>query len=252
MAVVDGFRLAVGTLTRFPVRPPNTVDAPQMRAALWWFIPVSVVLVSLPVCAGWGLVQAGAPPLAAAVVAIAGLAWLSRGLHWDGLADTADGLHVSWDRPRALKVMRASDIGPMGVLAIVFTAALQIVCLAQLWSQPLLVVILPMALGRWLVGLACGICSAAQPDGLGAGFFRACSPAHGWLLAAVAAGLVSTMVFCAVSWWVWCAVVGAALTSVVVVCRMTRRDIGGATGDTLGAVVEVATAAALLAAATAA
>lgn len=248
---VDGFRLAVGTLTRFPVTAPRVVEAPQIRAAVWWFVPVSLVLVLLPVGLGWGLITLGTSSFASATVTVASLAWLSRGLHWDGLADTADGLHVSWDRQRALKVMRASDIGPMGVLAILFAALLQVLCLADLWGQHFGLVVAVVALGRCLLGLACGVSRAAQPDGLGAGFFQACSLLRGSLVALVTGGL-----FAAVAALTGAGLFGAAVTfavalaAVVIVCQMTQRAIDGSTGDTLGAAVEVATAAALLAAAT--
>lgn len=265
MIAVDGFRLAVGTLTRFPVPPPGTIGPAQMRAAVWWFIPVSGLLSVLAVCCGWALTRVGAPHLAAATVAIAFLAWVSRGLHWDGLADTADGLHVSWDRERALRVMRASDIGPMGVLAIVFTAAVQVSCLAVLLEHSWAIACLALFVGRCLLGLACGVGTAAQPDGLGSGFYRSCSLGFGAFVTAVAAaagyivlvagrGTWHDPAFVAVSTGfasmaaAWAVVFGVATASGLVVVMVTKRGVGGATGDTLGAVVEFSTAAALLAA----
>ena len=60
------------------------------------------------------------------------LALLTRGLHLDGLADTADGLGPLRDRERALQVMHQSDVGPFGVVTLVLTLLLQVACAAAL------------------------------------------------------------------------------------------------------------------------
>jgi adenosylcobinamide-GDP ribazoletransferase len=79
-------------------------------------------------------------PLLGAVLGVVALALLTRGLHLDGLADTADGLGPLRGRERALQVMRQGDVGPFGVATLVLVLLLQVASLAAL----------PAADGGWL------------------------------------------------------------------------------------------------------
>ena len=107
--------------------------APSTRGVLRWAPLVGLVLGGL--AAGVAVVGARwISPLVGAVLAVAVLALLTRGLHLDGLADTADGLGPLRDRERALQVMHQGDVGPFGVVALVLTLLLQVACAAALLS----------------------------------------------------------------------------------------------------------------------
>jgi adenosylcobinamide-GDP ribazoletransferase len=192
-------------------------------------------------------------PLAGAVLGIAALALLTRGLHLDGLADTADGLGPLRGGERALAVMRQSDIGPFGVVTLVLTLLAQVACLATLLTVP------AGWVAFWLAVVASRVAMART--GL-----PGVPVAEGSSLGAAVAGTVSAR-----SMWTWGAVTGALvgaaaggavglalrlLASVVVgllaaelVLRRARRRIGGVTGDVMGAMAEVTTTVALLVAA---
>ena len=60
-----------------------------------------------------------ASPVLSSVALVTLLAWLTRGLHLDGLGDTFDGLGAGGDRERMLRVMDDSHTGAFGVIAIV-------------------------------------------------------------------------------------------------------------------------------------
>lgn len=239
----DGWRLAAGTFTALPVPPPDRVDRASGRAALA-LAPLAALPLGLLVAAV-GLTGSAldVPVLAVAVAAVGALALSTRVLHWDGLADVADGLTASYDRERSLQVMKSGAAGPAGVVAVVVVAGLQVAGLASLLTTTRgcwLAAVVVMA-ARWALLVVCvrGV-PAARPDGLGvamAGVVPRWGTAAGWLaVAAVLAALAGGrgVVVAAVA-----AGVAGLLTH-----RAVRR-FGGVTGDVYGAAVEL-TAAVLL------
>ncbi len=146
----SGLRLSVTLLTVIPLRsvvpaaplqtdgpPPGTASAPPLApgavaAAMGWAPAVGLLL---GVLASVVLVVAdrplGAGPLTAAGLAVASLAFLSRGLHLDGLADLADGLGSGQPASAALAIMRRSDIGPLGTVTLIMTLLIQVAALSH-------------------------------------------------------------------------------------------------------------------------
>ena len=111
------------------------------------------------------------PPLATAYVVLLALALGTRAFHWDGLADTADGLTASYSPERSLEVMRTGPVGPAGVVAVVLVAGLQAAALASVirHEHGWLAAGLLVCASRACLALACvrGV-PAARADGLGA------------------------------------------------------------------------------------
>ncbi len=246
----DGRRLAVGTLTVLPVRPPEAVDAGVARAMVVWAPLVVVPIGALVAVVAWGVRAAGLPELATGLLGVGLLAWLTRAIHLDGLADTADGLGSGRPAERALQIMRSGDVGPMGVVTLIVVLGLQAVCIGELAGRPWGVVAVAVALcaGRSALAVVAGCgAPAARPDGLGAVFARSVP----WWLAAilwvVLAGLLAGASELAGGAW-WPGLLGAALAvgSVRYLVRLAVRRLGGITGDVLGAAVEIATTVVLL------
>ncbi|GAA2912857.1 adenosylcobinamide-GDP ribazoletransferase [Streptosporangium fragile] len=166
----DGVRLAIGTLSVFPVRP-GVVDR---RAGGTAMAVAPLVGAAIGICGGLVLAAAlwlGMTPLAASVPAVATVALLTRGLHLDGLADLADGLGSGRPAERALEIMKRSDIGPFGVVTLIFTVLVQVTALAEVTSTGMgpIALVVACAAGRLALTWGCrtGI-PAARPDGLGA------------------------------------------------------------------------------------
>ncbi|WP_143448622.1 adenosylcobinamide-GDP ribazoletransferase, partial [Kineosporia sp. A_224] len=181
----DGARLAVGTLTVLRVPAPGVVDARSARTAML-LAPLAGLLPATGAAVVVAAVQAlGISLLVAALLALGAAALLTRGLHLDGLADTADGLAAAYDRTKALDVMRRGDVGPAGAVTLVLVVGVQAAALAQAAAQVVahaggpgtvraavalgVVVLVGLGAGRVTLPLACsrGV-RAARPGGLGA------------------------------------------------------------------------------------
>jgi adenosylcobinamide-GDP ribazoletransferase len=192
--------------------------------------------------------------LLAAVLAVATLALLTRALHWDGLADTADGLGSALPAPGALEVMRRSDVGPFGVVAVVLVLLLQVSALAAAVGHGYgwLCLLVSTTTGRTAAAVACarGI-PAARGSGLGA-MVAGTVPRPAALVLAVAvvaaaagAGAVDDDATVRLVARAGGAVLLGLGVAALLLLRCIRR-LGGVTGDVLGALVETATAAALV------
>ena len=236
----DGARLALGTLTVLPVPPPGRVDRSVGGIAM-----TLAPLAALPLAAACGLTVwlAGEAltPLLAAAFALAVLALGSGGLHWDGLADTADGLAVPGDRARRLQVMRRGDVGPMGAATLVLVLLIQAAALAGVVAglgavDAALTAGMAVVVSRAAVTLACtnGI-PGARSDGLGS----VVAGSVPWPVAVAVLAGVSALA------WLVDGVPGLAGVAVAAigggaVLLFAWRRLGGVTGDVLGACVELA------------
>lgn len=279
----DGLRFALGTLTVLPVTAVRW-DRDTARAGMVC-APLAGLLVGVvAAAAGTALLALGGGPLLAAVGCVGADALLTRGLHLDGLADTADGLGASRLARRSpapgqapedgsgaaaetgLRVMRQPDIGPFGVVTLVLVLLARVAALAKLytahgWVWATLATVTAALAGRTALTLACrtGV-PAARPEGLGAavanlvpvrtalGVAVAVTATAGGVTLAAAllpAGAASP------SWPVspvsrHLLAVPVALLAAELVLRHCRRRFGGLTGDVLGALAETATTTAVL------
>jgi adenosylcobinamide-GDP ribazoletransferase len=242
---VRGLALALSWLTVLPVRV-DAGDVPAAAAAaLRWAPVVGAVLGA----AAGGLVVAltalGAPAAVSGLLAVGFLVLATRGMHVDGLADTADGLGCYGPPERALAVMREGGAGPFAVVALLLTLGVQAAALTALAGGPAVpAVALACATGR--VGFAwCarrGV-PAARPGGLGATVAGSQAPwvAGLWWVALAGAGLAAVPG----RPWQGPLAVAVAATTAVGLSAHTRRRFGGMTGDVLGAANELAVTAAL-------
>jgi len=224
------FRLALGFLTRLPAGRGRLSPGRLGRAARA-FSAVGVIVGGLGGLAFWVASGLGLPPLPSALLAVAAVAWLTRGLHEDGLADFADGLAGATPE-RRLEIMRDSRTGAFGVIALVLALGLKAAALAALSDTAPVAHALIAAAAASRAGIVFLMyrLPAARADGLGR---HAGRPERSDLVTATGVGLAAT--FLLLPWQAGLAGVIVAAGAVLAVGAIARAKLGGATGDVLGA-----------------
>jgi len=140
------YLLAVQFFTRIPItgRLAEWVGySPDMLRASAAHFPGIGVVVGGVAAAVFALLQLLLPdttftPLVAAAFSTVATVWITGGFHEDGLADVADGLGGSYDRERALEIMKDSRVGAFGAMALVLALLCKVALLALLGSVELI------------------------------------------------------------------------------------------------------------------
>jgi adenosylcobinamide-GDP ribazoletransferase len=252
---VTALRLSLGLLTIIPVGHVSNVDRRAARGAMLWAPVVGVIVggISAVVLVGvHTLIPTTLGAVLASALAVGALAYLTRGLHLDGLADTTDALGSGRAAPDALDIARRGDVGPFGVVAIVLVLLIQVAALAVAvdlgWGA--VAVVTAVVTGRLAVVISCarGI-PAARSEGLGA-LVAGVVPrgaALAWLIAVPLGALaLGAWLTPSAPWALPLSVVVGVTAASALLARAVRR-LGGITGDVLGAAVETATAMCLVA-----
>ena len=173
----------------------------------------------------------------AALFAVLTLALLTGGLHLDGLADTCDGVFSSRPRERMLEIMRDSRLGTNGGLALIFVLLAKVLLVSELSLR-----------GVWLPAVLAATCAAgrgvsvllmygqryAREEGMGNLFigkvtFRQAAITLGVtaVLATALLGMNGLVAFL------------LTLVAIYLIAKLLKRTLGGQTGDTLGAAIEL-------------
>lgn len=230
---------AIAFLTRLPVGRIAAFNAEDVSHSAGWFPVVGVLLGAIYSLVAFLLKDH--LPLAIVAVLLVVLDALATGaLHFDGLADTADGFGGGKNREDVLRIMRDHAIGSYGGVALATLVVLKAAAYASLLEQNIRIaaLILTPALGRWSIllltaALPYARTSASVVEGMGKRSLL-------WGTLAIAAALAAAMSVRAY-------IATAAVVMVTIAFGFyCRRRIGGITGDTLGANLQLCECAALL------
>lgn len=237
------FALALQFLTRLPVRLRRDPSAQESAESLLWYPLVGLLLGALLLTAN--LLLGSVDPVLRAAILIALWVWLSGGLHLDGLADTADAWVGGYgDRARTLAIMKDPACGPIGVIVLLLCLLLKYTALVLLLQQQswLLLLIAPW-LGRCLLPLLLLTTPYVRAGGLGESLTREMPRLKlKWVLLLNAVLLLFCGVAGALSLFV-------AAGLVLYGRHLLLQRLGGTTGDTAGALLEIVECAVLVAAA---
>ncbi|MFT5485188.1 MAG: adenosylcobinamide-GDP ribazoletransferase [Paracoccaceae bacterium] len=228
--------LSVVFLTRLPAPSWPEAAARKLSAGMWAF-PIAGVLIATIAGLVYAVCDAiGLPVYISALFAVVALIITTGGLHEDGLSDLADGVWGGANPARRLEIMSDSRIGAYGAIALIVSVAGRAAAIASI-GQPLFVLgalVASAAVSRAMMPAMMSAGTPAKPDGLGAtaGTPAVANCAIALLLAAAIAALAAP------AGWIVCLI--AAAMGAVLIGWFARRNLGGYTGDVLGAAQQVA------------
>lgn len=230
MRSILDLRAAFGWLTALPVGEVSS-EARPVR----FFPLVGLVLGSVGGVTAWlgvRLVHGALADLLVGVAVVGIWAVLTRLLHWDGLADTTDGLLGGSTPNRRLEIMRDSAIGAFGAFTVGFVLVAQVVCVGVLvGTGDTLEIVLAPLLGRLAASFALWTNAPARADGLGR-TLAGSDGVGGWIVAALPLMVVALRPELSTVPVVVCGAVAA-----FAVPKLLSSRVGGVTGDIVGASV---------------
>jgi len=228
------FWIALQFLSSLPIRLPGMPAPQELGRSLLFYPAVGVLMGS--VLMALNLLLDGAPLFLHAALVLAVWVLFSGGLHLDGLADSADAwLGGFGDRERTLTIMKDPRSGPIAVVTLVIVLLLKFTALlALIESHHSLGLLLAPVIGRAaMLGLFLGT-PYVRAGGLGQALADHLPRPLGFKVLGI------TAIACVlIAGWAGAGAVLAATAGFFWLRRLMIRRLGGSTGDTAGAMLEL-------------
>lgn len=234
--LASDLKISILFCTRLPLAHSDPIEGRDLARASW-AMPIAGALVgALGALVYWIANRAGLSSLPAAALALAATLAATGCLHEDGLADTTDGFGGGKNREHKLEIMRDSRIGTYGTCALMISLILRWSALASI-ADPLPVttaLIAAHASARATLPTFMRFVPQARSDGLSADAGR---PPLESIVAAAFLGVITLGLGLGPT----AAIIGFLLLSsaVVVMAWLSLKQIGGQTGDVLGALEQI-------------
>lgn len=220
----------IGLLTRLPAGWLSAGEAEMdLGRSVWTWPLVGMVLGAIGGQLLSRLVSMGLERHLAAAWAVALLVVLTGGLHEDGLADTADGFGGGRDKGRKLAIMRDSRIGSYGAMALGMALLIRVTAAAAT-PDPAIAMAVAGGLGRAAMAALSSVMKPARQDGLAATLRHIPRPA---LAASLLAPVLIALLLLPAGIALQACFVAVGTT--ILIGRLSQQQIGGLTGDVLGA-----------------
>ena len=226
------FSLAISFLTILPVRMKGQILSGDLGRSSAWFPLIGLFLGGL-MTGLFFVVSFAFPPLLASALTVAAWIGITGSLHLDGLADCCDGMFHPSNPERRLEIMKDPRLGSFGVIGLILSIIIKVVCVYSLSSGTYWIAIpLAMSTARWLL-LWAGKQKMARSTGMGADF------ASGITLKSIIPAFIVIIVVTIFAGWQGALIVFAAHCAAWLVFRTAIKQLGGLTGDVFGLIVEI-------------
>ena len=223
------WRVALMLLTRLPVGRIGD-NVPDLAAVLWAFPLVGILVGGVIAGSYITLHLLGLPVFLAAILALTAGLIVTGGLHEDGLADCADGFGGGKARAQKLTIMKDSQVGSFGVLALIILMSARMAALTNLpaTANTIILIVTLAMISRLMMVFYLYVLPAARTNGLGN---QASNPELVSVLAATVI-CIPALMYCGN------VIVPSLITATGTALGfawLAKRQVGGQTGDVCGA-----------------
>ena len=230
---MTAFWIALQFLTTFPVQL-KAMPTPQQNGQSLLFYPVVGLIIGAILFTVASVLHAVPIVLLSSILLVIWI-WLTGGLHLDGLADTADAWVGGFgDAERTLKIMKDPACGPIGVLSLIIICILKWSAIYLLLQKQMYIALLLFpVLGRLVPLVLFLTTNYVRAKGLGSSIAGTMPRKSAWLLVMV--------IVCGSFYFSWLGLI-ACMSMLIGLWYLRRKfiqRIGGITGDTVGASIEI-------------
>ncbi len=243
MNALKKFAVTASFVTRLPLCTlPADHDSGEMTGLSKYLPAVGFIVAAVLLLLSWLLSLAHATDVMTGASLTTAWLVLTGGLHFDGLMDTADGVFSHRDRQRMLEIMSDSRVGNFGAMAGWCTLLIKFAALSSLPPAALTApIVLVPAWARWCETFAIGAFPYLKEEGMGKIWHDTTKYPRDLILAALLP-LAATIGFAFSGSPSALVVAGGTMLCGLAASRLLNRILGGQTGDTYGATVELAEA----------
>jgi adenosylcobinamide-GDP ribazoletransferase len=240
-AIPGDFLMCLAFFSRLPV--PGAFDATRPLSRACQMFPVTGLVIGMigaivVACAAWLRL----PDFAVSLLAVAAMVLATGALHEDGLADTVDGFGGGFERARKLDIMKDSHIGTYGVLALIGSQGLRVTLIGSLLPLGVSLTMTTLIASQMTSRLYSMWLWARLPPARSTGLSRhAGQPSRPALVIALGTTCAALLGLMLVSLNTPALLIALAATAMVCcyLIRLCKRQIGGQTGDTIGAAQQI-------------
>lgn len=229
--MIKQFLILIQFMTRIPVFVNVEYDEEKLGKSIKYFPLVGAVigifLFGINFLAGKVM---GNRQIIAVIIVVAEI-FITGILHIDGLADTFDGLFSYAKKERMLEIMKDSRIGTNGAVVLILYFITKIILLSEVKSEYIL---LYPIISRLSTSMNAGLGEYARKDGMSNGIIEKNGPKE-VVISVVITAVLSFLILKIKG----LGVLAAAIVFILIFMRNVKKKIGGITGDTMGASLEL-------------